>query len=202
MNRMTSYLRLSALLVMATVLTACGAMQKEPAEKALAAVESAVGSINKDDVEKYLPGGLNDIDSSLASLKTSLTSGDYKAVIAGAPALTAKVSELTGKLAEAKAAAEAKLQELAGKWTSLSSELPGMLQAISGKVAELSKGKLPKGMSKEAVESAKTGLAGLQLSWTDASAAFTGGDMEGAVGKAEEIKGKAAEIMTSLGLST
>jgi hypothetical protein len=176
-------------------------MQKEPAEKALAAVESAVGAINKEDVQKYLPGGLTDIESTLSTLKSSLASGDYKAVIAGAPALTAKVTELTGKLAEAKTAAEAKLKELTEKWTSLSSELPVTLQSIAAKVAELSKGKLPKGVTKETVESAKSGLAGLQQNWTDATSAFTGGKVQDALTQAEQIKTKAGEIMTSLGMS-
>ena len=66
------------------VLAAC-AGQKEPATTAMAAAESALAAV-KDDAAKYLPEELHAAEGTLASLKNSLEKGDYKAVMAGAPA--------------------------------------------------------------------------------------------------------------------
>ena len=96
-------------------LSACAGL-KDPATQAVAAAETALAGL-KDDAAKYLPDQLKSAEGSIASLKDSLTKGDYKAVMAGAPALMSSLDSLKtnvgAKLEEAKAAA--------GEWTSLRS---------------------------------------------------------------------------------
>jgi hypothetical protein len=197
----TSLLRIGFATAVLSLFAACGALEKEPAQKALATVEQAIGSINKDDVNKYLPGGLDEINGSFAALKGAFEKGEYKAVIEGVPALTSKVTALTDKLAEAKEVAEAKVKELTAKWSSLTGELPATIESISVKLVELGKSKLPKGVTKESVDAAKTGLTSLKDGWNAASTAFSGGKIEEAVAQADSLKAKAAEIAKSLGIA-
>ncbi|MBP7675470.1 MAG: hypothetical protein KBB14_04035, partial [Thermoanaerobaculia bacterium] len=82
-----------------------------------------------------------------------------------------------------------------------SNTLPQMVASIQAKVEELGKAKkLPKGMDPAVLTQAQEGLAGLQKSWEEASAAFTGGNLVDAMAKAGGLKEKATEIMGALGL--
>ena len=72
---------------LAAVLLAVGcANQKEPATKAVADAEAALSSI-REDASKYAADELKTADDAIASLKGNLEKGDYKAILAGAPAL-------------------------------------------------------------------------------------------------------------------
>jgi hypothetical protein len=184
--------------VLAVTLLAIGAcsMQK-PATQAVSAAESALSAL-KDDAARYLPTELQGAESSLASLKDSLGKGDYKAVMASAPALMTSLAGLktsvAGKLEEAKAAA--------GEWTSYATDLPKMVEAIQSRVGMLGAAKkLPKGIDAAAFESAKSGLESMQSTWTEASAAFTGGNAIDAVAKAKSVKAKGEEVLKLLGMS-
>lgn len=178
------------------VLSAC-AGQKGPATQAVAAAESALAAL-KDDAAKYLPDDFKGAESTLTSLKDNLAKGDYKAVMAGAPQLMSSLDTLktgvAGKLEEAKAAAN--------EWTSYAADLPKMVEALSSRVTTLSAAKkLPKGLDAAALDTAKSGLASMQSTWTDASAAFTGGNAIDAVAKAKEVKAKGEELLKLLGMS-
>jgi hypothetical protein len=77
----------------ATLLAACGAGDKGPAETALKAAEEAI-NVAKGEASKYLPDQTSSLESALASAKEKLNKGDYKAVLTDAPALTAKAAEV------------------------------------------------------------------------------------------------------------
>ncbi|MFO1503523.1 MAG: hypothetical protein U1F39_06875 [Steroidobacteraceae bacterium] len=178
------------------VLAAC-AGQKEPATTAMAAAESALAAV-KDDAAKYLPEELHAAEGTLASLKNSLEKGDYKAVMAGAPALMSSLdtlkSHLAPKLEEAKAAA--------AEWTSYATDLPKMVDAIQSRVTTLSSARtLPKGLNAAAIDTARSGLDSMRAAWADASTAFTGGNAIDALAKAKAIKAKGEEVMKLLGMT-
>ena len=61
--------------------------------------------------------------------------------------------------------------------------------------------KLPAGMDKAAVESAKTSLEGATSMWAEAGTAFGAGDLMAAVAKAGQVKATVTELSTKLGLS-
>jgi hypothetical protein len=61
---------------------------------------------------------------------------------------------------------------------------------------------LPKGVSKDGLAAAKTGLASMKTVWSDASNAAAAGDFTAAVAKAQAMKAQAADIMKSLGMSS
>jgi hypothetical protein len=84
----------------------------------------------------------------------------------------------------------------------MSAEVPKMVDALSAKVDSLSKSHhLPKGVTKDNVAAAKSGVDGLKSEWSDASNAAGSGDFTTAMSKAQEVKDKAAAIMKSIGLS-
>ena len=77
-----------------------------------------------------------------------------------------------------------------------------MVEAIQSRVTTLSSSKkLPKGLDAAAVDTAKSGLASMQSTWADASAAFTGGNAIDAVAKAKAVKAKGEEVLKLLGMS-
>ena len=175
----------------ATLLAACGAGDKGPAETALKAAEEAI-NVAKGEAGKYLPDQMSSLESALAATKEKLNKGDYKAVLTDAPALTAKAQELAS-------AAAAKKAELAKSWDGLSSGMPRVVEVIKSRVETLSQSKkLPAGMSADTLAQAKAGLGEITQQWTAATDASKGGNLMDAVSKANSAKVKAAEVLTLL----
>lgn len=188
---------------LAAVLLAVGcAGQKEPATKAVADAEAALASI-RDDASKYAADELKTADDAIAALKSNLEKGDYKAILAGAPALATQVEGLRKTVADKKAEAEAALEAAKGKWAEASTDLPKMVGAIQSRLDILTKSKkLPKGLDKATLDQAVASFDGMKASWTEATDAATSGNFVDAMSKAEAIKAKGAEVMTALGMST
>lgn len=188
---------------LAAVLLAVGcANQKEPATKAVADAEAALSSI-REDASKYAADELKTADDAIASLKGNLEKGDYKAILAGAPALATQVEGLRKTVADKKAEAEAALEAAKGKWAEVSTDLPKMVGAIQSRLDILTKSKkLPKGLDKATLDQAVASFDGMKASWTEATSAATSGNFVDAMSKAEAIKAKGTEVMTALGMST
>jgi len=176
--------------------------QRAPAEQAVAAAESALTNI-RDMATHYAPDQLQTVDAQLAQAKDSLAKGDYKGVLAAMPALNSAISNLkdtaTAKQQEAEAAS-AKAKDV---WGPLSSDVPKMVDAISSRVDILSKSHhLPKGVTKDTLAAAKSGLDSMKSAWSDASTAATSGDYTTAVSKGQAVKDQASQIMQSLGMKS
>ena len=172
------------------VLVAC-ASDKEPAEMAIKAAENAVNAAVAE-ASKYVPDQVKSVQDAVKGLKDSFAKGDYKAVLTGAGDVTAKAKALAD-------AAAAKKAELTKSWQEMSSGLPKVVEAIKSRVDVLSKSKkLPANVSKATVDSARSGLAQINKTWTDAQDAFKSGNVADAISKANAVKTQAAEIMTKL----
>ena len=176
--------------------------QKAPAEQAIGTAESALAAV-RDTAQKYAPDQLQTVESQLAAAKDSLAKGDYKGVLTAAPALTTAISGLKDAAEAKKADVEAALAKAKDAWGPMSADVPKMVEAIESKVTALSKSKhLPKGVSKDAVAAAKSGVESLKATWGEAASASASGDFTTAMSKAQAVKDKAAEIMKSLGMSS
>ena len=181
------------LILAATLLGACGAGDKGPAETALKAAEEAINTA-KVEASKYMPDQAKALDSGLAAVREKLSKGDYKAVLSEAPALTSKAQEVAS-------AAAKKKTELTKSWEGLSSGMPRVVEAIKSRVDILSQSKkLPAGMSAETLAQAKAGLNEITQQWTAATEASKGGNLMDAVAKASSVKVKAAEVLTLLNM--
>src|SRR5262245_60415879 len=135
-------------IIIAAALLAVGcANQKEPAEKALAQVESAVAAL-RDEASKYAPDALASLDTTLAAVKDKLAKKDYKGVLADVPQLNSALSSLKETVAGGKAQAEAAMAAASEQWNALSADIPKMVDAIQSRVDILGKSKkLPKNLS-------------------------------------------------------
>ena len=179
------------LVLVAGLLSACGAGDKGPAEAALKGAEEAINTM-KGEASKYMPDQVQALDSSLAATREKLSKGDYKAVLSDAPALTSKAQEIAS-------AAAAKKAELAKSWENMSAGMPKVVEAIKSRVDILSQSKkLPAGMSADTLSQAKAGLSEITQQWTAATEAAKGGNLMDALAKASSVKVKAAEVLTLL----
>jgi hypothetical protein len=188
--------------LIATCLAVAGcANQKEPAANAITQIETSLSSLRAD-AEKYAASELQQVDSAVATLKSSLASGDYKAVLASAPAVTSQVSALQQTIATKRQQMEAAVAAASQQWQSLSAQVPQMVQAIQSRVDILSKSKkLPANISAETLQAAKDGLESMKSAWGEATTLFSAGNAVDAATKAQAIKEKGSEVMRLLGMN-
>jgi hypothetical protein len=173
-------------------LSAC-ASDKTPAEQAVKGAEAAVAEA-KAEAAKWVPEQAQSLDAALASVKDKFGKGEYKAVLAEAPALASQAKSVA-------TAATAKKAELTKSWEEMSAGLPKMVDAVKSRVDILSKSKkLPANVTKEKFESAKADLAAATQGWTDAMAAYSGGNVADAVAKANTVREKAVAALEALGM--
>ena len=168
----------------ALLLSAC-ANQMEPAQQAIAGIDSAISAASAD-AGKYIPEQLSGVQTKLADLKASFDKKDYAAVLAGAPAILADAQGLLGAAAIKK---DEVVKAMGGEWTTLAASVPGLVSAVSSRVAVLAKSKHPPaGVDLAAATSDSADAASL---WSKAQAAFSAGNVEEAVTTAREVKAKA-----------
>jgi hypothetical protein len=195
----------SSLWVLATLaavfIVGC-ANQRAPAEQAVAAAESALTNI-RDMATQYAPDQLQAVDAQLSSVKDSLAKGDYKGVMAAMPALNTAISNLKDTATAKQQEAEAAAAKAKDAWGPLNSDVPKMVDAISSRVDILSKSHhLPKGVTKDTLAAAKSGLDSMKSTWSAASNAAASGDYTTAVTKGQAVKDQASQIMQSLGMKS
>ncbi len=190
-----------ALTAITLVLGAC-ANQKEPAEKAVAQVESALAEF-RTDAEKFAAEELKSVDESVAKLKANLAKKDYKAVVTGAPSVSSSVTSLKDTVAKAKIDAETVAAAAQAEWGELNTSVPQLVEAIQSRVDTLTKSrKLPKELDKATFETLKTDFEAVKADWSSATAEFTAGAASDAVRKARAARVKAEEIHAKLGMNT
>ncbi len=190
---MTNKYKLAGLLTMtAALLLAACASQMEPAQTAIAGIESAISSASTD-AAKYVPEQLSGVQAKLADLKGDFDKKDYKAVLASAPALLSEAQALLGAAAMKK---EAVMKALSADWTGMAASLPQLVATVKSRVDMLSKSHhAPAGVD---LAAAKTSLADATTLWGKAQAAFSANNVEEAVNAAKEVKAKAEAAAAAL----
>lgn len=175
--------------------------QKGPAEQAVASAQAALEGV-RDEAQKYAPEQLGGVEGKLSEMKGNFQKGDYAAVLREAPGVTSAIASMKDAAAAKKTEADAAAAKAKDDWGVASTAVPKMVDEIAKRVETLSKTKkLPRGVSKDAVAAAKTGLESLKSTWADATNASSSGDYTTAMAKAQSVKDKAAQIMKSLGMN-
>jgi hypothetical protein len=188
-------------LMTAMLIVGC-ANQKPQAEKALADAEASLTQI-RDMAMKYAPDQLQTVDAQLNGLKDSLAKGDYKAVLAGVPSLNTAISSLKDTATQKQQEAQAAADKAKDAWGPMSTDVPKMVDAIQSRVDILSKSHhLPKGVTKDTLDAAKSGLDSMKSTWAQASQAATSGDYTTAMSKGQAVKDQGTQIMQSLGMKS
>lgn len=158
-------------------------------------MDEAVSSVGEDG-KTYAEEAFAELEEAAAAAHKKFEDGDYAGALAAAEEVKAKAEEV-------KQAAAAKKEELTSAWNELAEELPGKVGEAKAKVEELSKARrLPKGMDRATVEAAKSGLEEIEALWTEAKAAFDGGNLGEAAEKGQSVKAKLEGIMESLGMGS
>jgi hypothetical protein len=192
MNRKITSMTIALLAAGGLLLAGCS--QMEPAQQALAGVESAVNTAG-DQAAKYIPEQYAAAQASVASLKKSFEDKDYKAVVANAPAALAAAKDLAGAAAAKK---EEVVKLATSNWATLSAAVPGLVAAVQSRVNVLGKSHhLPAGVD---LNAAKAALTAATEGWTKAQAASTAGNVEDAASLAQMVKDKATAAAAALQL--
>jgi predicted nucleic acid-binding Zn-ribbon protein len=181
-------------LAAALIIAACG--NKEPATNAVTQAEAALGGI-RDDAAKFAPDELKAPEATLAKMKDSLAKEDYRAVVAEVPPFNAQIKALQEAMVTKQTLAAAAQNE----WDTLNAEVPKAVEEIQVRVDALSGSKLPKEITKQTLETAKTELETMKATWTEATAAAGAGDTQTAAEKGRTVQAKAQELKGQLGLN-
>ena len=194
MNRkITLALALAPLLLLA----ACTDAAKAPAEAALKAGEAAMATITEE-VTKLAPAQVQAAKDALASAKAMAAKQDYKAALAAAGEIPAKVKEAVAA-AQAKKDEAAKALAAAQKaFADATAALPGQVAAIKARLATLAKAKtLPKGITKATLAQGKTSYAALEDGWAKLKVRAET-DLAGATADAGGLAKKATDLAKQL----
>ncbi len=182
---MRTKLVFAAILAATMMFTACDDAKKTGADAAIKTAQTAYSAV-ADQANQYVPEQAKDVQASIQAAKDSFDKGDYAAAFDSAKALPGKVQDLAK-------AADAKKTELTAKWNELSGSVPGLVSAVQTRVDALTKShKLPAG--------AADTFASVKQTWTDASTAFSSGQIPDALAKATAAKAKLTELATTIGL--
>jgi hypothetical protein len=188
--------RRSAWIVVAGFILAACANQKEPAQKMLGDIETAVNSASAD-ASKYAPEELTDVQQKLGDLKASFDKKDYKAVVTAAPPVLSAAQALAGTAAAKK---EQQLKSLNLQWTALAGVLPGNANVIQSRIDFLSRKENKKLASGVDLDAARSGLGDATTLWSTAQAAFSSGRLDEAVTTANGVKIKLQGLAASMKL--
>ena len=184
---------LAALAVASLALSAV-ACNKGPAQEALAEADRALAAA-RPDLEKYLPDELAEFTAAVHAARSQFEEGRYTDALKAVQDLPLEIQVAVG-------AAKVMKNELAARWKEMSATVPGFVQAIDAKVAELAAAKrLPKGMDDARFAAARTDIESVTQAWSEATAAFQGGDVPRAVRTAQDVKAKAEALAGMLGLA-
>lgn len=178
----------------ALLLTACG--DEQPANNAVTQADAALSPI-RDDASKFAPDELKAADTTLAKMKDNLAKEDFKAVVAAVPQFNTEVKTLQESLVQKQTLAAAAQNE----WETLNAEVPKAVEAIQVRVDSLKGTRLPKEITKENYEAAKTELETVKATWTEATAAATAGDTVTATDKGRTVAAKVEEIKNELAMN-
>ena len=194
MNTAKTVTRFAWLAVAGLLLSAC-ANQMEPAKQAIDNIDSTVNAAAAD-AGRYVPEQLADVRAKLGELKATYEKKDYKAVIAGAPAVLTAAQGLASAAAAKKDEA---MKAATEQWTTLSASVPKLVETVKSRVDVLSKSrKPPAGVD---LATAKTELAAATDAWTRAQTASTSGNAEEAANQAKMAQEKATAAATALKLT-
>jgi hypothetical protein len=186
-----------ALLPLAAAMMIAGCNgSRSTAESVIGQADGALAPI-RDNGQMYAPEELKVADGTLAAMKTNLDKHEYKAIVAAVPAFNEQMKTLN-------TAIDAKVQGNANstqEWMALNADVPKSVDAIQVRIDTLSKGKLPKGVTKENVATAKTDLETVKTQWADATAAANAGKTTEATEKGRTVQAKVNELKTTLAIT-
>ena len=191
-------MRMSQLLAPITIatllLTGCG--NEQPATRVMAQAETILGDMRAEG-SMFAPEELQAVEATMADMKSDFADRDYRAVMEVVPQFNAQVKTLKEAVVSKQTLAAA----AANEWNELNTEVPKTVDAIQVRVDSLAGTRLPRDISKETFEAAKTELEAMKAAWAEATAAATAGDKVAAADKGRDVAAKGEELKNKLGMN-
>jgi hypothetical protein len=186
--------------VAAMLMIGCSS-QRDPAEQALAGIDTALSAIH-DSAARYSPEGLRRVEEQVAALRGNFNQGNYKEVLDAAPAVKTAVASLAEDVNAKQTAADDALAQTKQQWRTLSEEVPKLIASLHSQLDTLSKmRKLPRGVTKASVDSAMERVSSLDSTWAETTNALAKDDnYANAVMKGQAVKDNATELLRALGV--
>ncbi|HEU5135414.1 MAG TPA: hypothetical protein VFU13_09760 [Steroidobacteraceae bacterium] len=178
----------------AMILAGCG--NRGTAMSVVGQANSAI-SAAKEEAAFIAPEELKAAEATLAHMQQSFEKRDYKVVVADVPQFNAQMDALKKVMAEKRTVVAAAGEE----WSTLNENVPKSVEAIQARVDSIMPDALPKDVTPEVLESAKTELETLKTIWAEASAIASAGNTIEATEKGRIAMAKAAELKNHLGMS-
>jgi hypothetical protein len=178
----------------AILITGCG--DKDPANKAVAQATESVEKL-RPEATQFAPKELAVVDATLNRMKENLAKEKYSDVIKEVPQLNTQYATAVETTSSTKTLSAAAQNE----WQELNTEVPKTVQELELRVETLSKGVLPKEITKETLAAAKEELNGMKATWAEATAAASAGDTFAATDKGRSVQSKGEKLKDQLGLS-
>ena len=179
-------------LAAAMMLAACG---RGPAQSMLTQADGALAGV-KDEAATTAPHELKTAQDTYAHMKQSFDAKDYDAVKAEVPQFNEQFIALKTAMEENQGKVQAAVQE----WQTLNAQVPKTVEEIQKRVDSLKPGKLPKDVTKEELETAKTDLETMKTTWAEATALAQNANPIEAAEKARTVQAKAEELKSTLGM--
>lgn len=181
-----------ALLPLAAALALAGCQGRSTAQGVIGQAETVITQV-KDEAQLSAPNELKAAESTLAHMKQNFQEREYQAVIDEVPKFNSQIEAMkTTATANNAAAAE---------WNVLNTEVPKAIEEIQARVDSIKPNALPKEVTKEELDTAKTELETMKSTWAEATAAATAGNAMEATDKARVVQSKAEELKNSLGMN-
>ena len=173
-------------LVLIVAVAAC-ASQKEPADAAIKGAQSAFSAVSAE-AQKYVPDQAKAVQDGLTAAQTAFTNGDYASALTQAQALPARITALSAAISSKKA-------ELTTQWNTMSAGIPEARRgALDPRRHAVEEQGTPKGITKETVTAAQSGVATATQDWQAATSAASSGDLATAMRQANDVKTRVVEL--------
>ena len=182
-----------ALLPLAAALAMAGCEGgRTKAQSVIGQAETAITQM-KENATVTAPTELKAAETTLANMKKNFDEHEYDVVLNEVPQFNAQIQALHD--------ASTANQAAAVEWSTLNSEVPPSIEAIESRVAELKPDALPKDVTKEELEAAKTELETLKTAWAEATASASAGKPAEAAEMGRTVQAKANELKNTLGMN-
>lgn len=185
-----------ALLPLAAAMMIAGCGSRTTAQNVVGQADGMVTKL-RPEASVTAPEELKVVEGTLATMKQDFNERDYKPVVDAVPQFNQQLRTLEDAMATKQTAAAAATQE----WSTLNSEVPKSIEAIQARVDSLRPNALPKDVTKEELETAKTELETIKVTWTEATNAASEGDPAAAAEKGRTVAAKAEELKSALGMN-
>ncbi|HET9862963.1 MAG TPA: hypothetical protein VFP37_05940 [Steroidobacteraceae bacterium] len=184
------------LLPLAAALAIMGCESRGAAEMKVSQAEAAVERVRAD-ATTAAPEELKTVEGTLAQMKQNLQAHEYEAVKTEVPTFNEQFRALEAAIAEGQTRQAATIQE----WSTLHAEVPATVEAVQAKVDSLKPNALPKGVTREQLETAKKDLETAKATWDEANKAAEAGRPDEAAEKGRTVQAKLNEIKSALGMN-